>query len=212
VAAAWLLSVTDVARLFLYRYLIAPAAAAPLVAGLLCAIGPTPRWRTTAAAATIAAALCYVAPNYLAQFSLDRRFIADRDEDWRSATAYIRRQNDRRPVLLYAGLIETASYAKSPDPLYREYCVLPVNGIYRLDERRLVFPIDSLKARRLAPETCQAVTNQRGGWLLLRVPDPDADAAIRRAAHLAASCGRRVRVIEEQSFGGVTAARFEWDR
>ena len=214
IAAAWLLSVTDIARLFFYRYLIAPASAAPLLAGLLCGLGATKQWRVAAATATIAAALCYVGPDYAGQFSRDHRLIADRDEDWRSAVAYVNSQDDRLPVLLYAGLIETSSYADSPDPLQRDYCLLPVRGIYDLNEsRHAVMPLPSLRGGELAPETCQAAASMGGVWLLLRVPwSAAAEATSKGERLLADSSGHNWRVTESQTFGGVTAARIESNR
>jgi hypothetical protein len=210
VAAAWLLSVTDIARLFLYRYLIASAAAAPLVAGLLCAACPTRRWRAVAAIATIAAALAYATPSYYTQFSRDQRLTADRDENWRGAVAYLSSRDDRLPLLLYAGLIETQSYASSPDPVLRAYCVFPVNANYRLNGDRLVLPLTSLAAA--SSETCRATADRGGAWLLLRVPASNASSAVARSERLAESCGLQASVVEVKNFGGVTVVRMEVER
>jgi hypothetical protein len=210
VAAAWLLSVTDVTRIFLYRYLIASAAAAPLVAGLLCAACPTRLWRAIAAAGTVAAAVGCVAPDYLHQLARDRRLIADRDENWRSAVAHLRGQDDQLSVLLYAGLIETKDYAASPDPVLRAYCIFPLNAIYWIDGDRPVLPLTSLAA--LPAETCRTIDEQGGAWMLLRVPAPNVPAAVVRCERLVQSCVTRARVIESKSFGGVTVVRIERER
>jgi hypothetical protein len=210
VAAAWLLSVTDVTRVFLYRYLVAPAAAAPLVAGLLCAACPARSWRVVAAAGTVAAAAGCVAPDYFAQFSRDQRLIADRDEDWRSAVAHISAEDERLPLLLYAGLIETKDYAGSLDPVLRAYCVFPVNAIYRMDGDRPVLPLKSLAA--LPAETCRAIDEQGGAWMILRVPASNASAAAAGSESLLRSCEMRARHIESKSFGGITVVRIERER
>jgi mannosyltransferase len=212
ILAAWLLSVTDIARVFLYRYLIGSAAAAPLVAGLLCGLGATKIWRSIAAIAAISAAIGCTAPEYAARFAAESRFLADRNEDWRSAIAHINSRDDRLPVLLYAGLIETKSYAASPDPLLRAYCVLPATAIYDLGaDRRTLLPLTSLGAP-LSSEQCQPLTAQQGAWLLLRVPPLQSAAAVRRSVRLAAACGAPMRVVELETFGGVAAARIDLAR
>jgi uncharacterized membrane protein len=210
VALAWLLSLTDVARVFLYRYLIASASAAPLLAGLICGLSPSPAWRRAAAAAAIFAAVSATGPEYLNQLSTHNRFLSDRSEDWRSAVAYINAHDDYLPVLLYAGLIETHDYASSPDPLLRAYCVLPVTGIYRFDDPRTVIPLPSLHATNLTSVACQAIRSHRSAWMLLRIPEQNSPTAIRRAASLAASCDRQISLVDSQTFGGVTAIRIEF--
>jgi hypothetical protein len=148
-----------------------------------------------------------MAPGYLAEVYRSGRLIIDRNEDWRGAISHLNRSSDRLPVLLYAGLIETRSYAKSSDPLLRDYCTLPARGIYELDDPRPIYPLVSLSATGLPPETCRAIDASGGVWMLLRVPEANSAAAVRRIERLASSCRSRARLVESITFGGVTAAR-----
>jgi hypothetical protein len=207
VLAAWLLTRTGVAHLFLYRYLAAPAAAAPLAAGLLCGLASTASWRRTAASGVVLGALIATVPSYVAEFSRSGRLTADRDEDWRSAVAYLNSRDDGLPLLLYAGLIESHDYADSPNPLLREYCRLPVRGVYQVNASRAVLPVASLNAKNLPPETCRALLDARAAVVLIRVRESESQGAVHKLIRLVSACGARAQVIDSQAFGGVTAAQ-----
>lgn len=206
VSAAWLLSVSDVARVFLYRFLIGAAAAVPLLAGLLCGLAPTRFWRGAGAVGTTLVVLFVLSPRYVAQFQSDGRFLADRNEDWRAAVAYLNNREDMLPVLVDAGLIEASDPAALSDPQARQFCLLPVTALYPLDvAHHRLLAVSLRRPEGFTPEARDAITEHHGAWLLLRARPA---SAARMAKRVRREFSARGACIEETlSFGGVQAVR-----
>jgi hypothetical protein len=135
--------------------------------------------------------------------------IAERAEDWRGAAAFINRRDDRLPLLVCAGLIEAEAYASSSDPVLQDFCLLPVLGIYRIDERRRFIAPVTLSEHSPTPEQCQSAMAHGGTWLLVRCLPQDAPSLLEKIRRRLARCAGRARILETQAFGGVTAARVD---
>lgn len=205
VAAAWLLSITDVTRLFFFRYLTGSAAALPLLAGLFCGGCNTTARRRIASTMAVAASVAISAPLFIAQYRDDGRWIADRQEDWRSAVNFVNQHEDRATVFVDAGLIECREYARSSDPLLRSYCLLPVTGMYAIDRDRHELAAWSLSARGLSPEACERLKARGDAWFLCR-SSPPAEAKNSVLRQLS-PCELNGGIAEERAFGSVTVLR-----
>jgi hypothetical protein len=68
------------------------------------------------------------------QYRRDGRVIGDRNQDWRSAVRVLndKASDPKTPVFVRSGLIEADRLHDSSDRRLREYCLLPVLGVYRI--------------------------------------------------------------------------------
>ena len=212
-AIAWLSTMVDVARLFAARYVIVSAPAALLIAALVTRLPPWPHSRVSLALAMIGLALW--SGGIVPQLRHDGRLIADRREDWRSAITWLNEQlpGRRLPVLVRSGLIESDELRSSHDPLLRDYCLLPVTSLYRLQARQSdLVPLPYSDAGRLEAEVRQLVRERGGMWLVNRASE---ESSARVERHLIASlqtagprrASQRWRVVESRSFGNVQIRR-----
>ncbi len=167
-AVAWLATVQGYAPLFFRRYLIV-AAIAPLLWAALCyAACPAGVWRGLCAVVVVAAAVHQ--GGMVRQWRQDGRVLGDRNQDWRSAVAYVNAHAaDGAPVFVRSGLIEAEHWYASEDPLRREFCLLPVQGLYRV-ERPLdqLIPLPVRPAAVLSPEARGRVLAFRNAWCLVQ--------------------------------------------
>jgi len=165
---AWIATSTDVARIFLLRYLVvsAPAAILLTVLGLRLIL-----WRRVqfAVGLTIAVLAITLSP-ITRQFATDGRFIADRHGDWRSAIAHFNRQpdHDRDPVLLATQLIEADSLRGSPDSALAAYCLFPVHSLYLIDaDPAITIPLPRTNPGELDPQVRELVRSRCAAWLIV---------------------------------------------
>jgi hypothetical protein len=207
---AWFATAGDVARLFFLRYLIV-AAIAPIVFASLCIAGcPSKRLRpicATVLAAALSAMVVYQG-GLIAQFRHDGRVIGDRSQDWRSAVAWINRQLATPNTLIFvrSGLVEAEQLRRSDDEQLREYCLLPVRGIYRLpsDDQALI-PLPTFHSGKLSDASRERLLASGTAWFLL-AGSPEGVAAIERELlSRLASSGTRATIDQRKSFGGVSA-------
>lgn len=207
---AWLLTATDVARLFATRYVLVSAPAAILVAALVTRLPPWPHTRLSLAFVMVGLAVWSSA--IIPQFSADGRVIAERREDWRSAIQWLNQQlpGTRLPILVRSGLIESDALRGKHDPLLEDYCLLPVTGLYRLQakgEDLVALPYSA--AWRLESDTLQLVRERGGFWLVNRASEKASKSLEQRliAVLEAAEPRRRARpkwrVVKSKSFGNV---------
>ena len=207
---AWLLTATDIARLLAIRYVLVSAPAAILIASLITRLPPWPHTRLTLGLSMVGLAIW--SSSIIPQFRADGRVIAERREDWRSASQWLNEQlpGTRLPILVRSGLIESDALRGKHDPLLKDYCLLPVASLYRLQARREdLVPLPSNKAWKLAPETLRLVRERGGLWLVNR-SNEQASRSVEQGliAGLEAAEPRRQskpkwRVVESRSFGNV---------
>jgi hypothetical protein len=213
-ATAWLLTATDIARLFATRYLTVSAPAAILIAALVTRLPPWPPARVPLAAAMIGLAVW--SGGFVTQFRRDGRFLADRHEDWRSAIVWLneRLPGRRLPVLVRSGLIESDELRDRESPLLEDYCLLPATSLYRLQARREdLVPLPYSQAWKLEPDVRQLVRERGGLWLVNRASEKSSASVERgliaglEAAEPRRSTSQRWRVVESRSFGNVQIRR-----
>jgi hypothetical protein len=167
VAVAWLLTATDVARVLFPRYVITSAPAATLLAVLCLRMVPSRSLQVVLGLGLAAFALR--SSHVIEQYQLDRRFIADRPDNWRGAIAYFNEQaGDQHPVLVRTWLIEADGLATSHSRELADYCLYPVTSIYPLaaDRRRLV-PLPRTQSGKLDAATVERIRASGGAWLIL---------------------------------------------
>jgi hypothetical protein len=168
----WLTTQLKIAPLFLSRYVIA-ALPASLLAAALC-VRLTKNVAAQSALVGIILAVA-VANGKLVQNALrDGRLLHDRQEDWRGAVAKLNslladEREQSPPILVRSGLIETDDLPNNPSPLFREYCLCPVRGMYNLRSNN-VFPLTTDDPGKLLPEYRSRLRRERSVWLLVRTP------------------------------------------
>lgn len=205
---AWLSTAVDFARLFFLRYLIV-AAAAPLVcAALVWAACPRGFCRWLGGVALLAAVTYH--GGLFGQWARDGRLLGDRNQDWRSAVALIegRPQSRGWPVFVRSGLIEADRLRTSADPLLREYCLLPVRGIYRLTppDRELI-PLPTTRAGELSGAQRRRAVAAGGAWFLILGSPSDVQQIAVRLRRGWTAVGAQAEVQEAQAFGDVAVLR-----
>ncbi|MCU0978419.1 MAG: hypothetical protein MUF25_04550 [Pirellulaceae bacterium] len=165
---AWAVTAQGYAPLFFRRYLMAAAVAPILGTALCCAACPSALWRGGLAITVVG--LSIYEGGLVSQWRQDGRVIGDRNQDWRSAVAYVReRARADAPVFVRSGLIEAERWCDSPQALRREYCLLPVLGLYRLDQpREILFPLPIRPPAVLSADARRHVLACGQAWCLVQ--------------------------------------------
>ena len=154
--------------MFFRRYLMV-AAVAPILGAALCyAACSSAVWRGVLAVAVVG--LSIYRGGMVSQWQQDGRVVGDRNQDWRSAVQFVRdRARADEPVFVRSGLIEAERWYASPDPLRREYCLLPVLGLYRLDRPQDgLFPLPVRPPAVLAAAARDRVLACGQAWCLVQ--------------------------------------------
>jgi len=202
-AIAWFATAQGYAPLFFRRYLIVAAVAPMLWAALCYAACPSRAWRVLCAAGVVAAVIYQ--GGLVRQWRHDGRVVGDRNQDWRSAVAHVNGPaGDNAPVFVRSGLIEAEQWYASGDPLRREFCLLPVLGLYRLARPvDQLFPLPVRPAAVLSAEAQRRVLAARNAWCLVQGSEASQaqfEASLRKAWQQA---GVPVEGIQRRSFGSV---------
>jgi hypothetical protein len=206
---SWLATYSEVASLFLIRYVVVAVLAPIVVTSFCCACRPTRVERSVVALAAIAATL-YVS-GMAQQYRFDGRILGDRKEDWRGAVELVnsRQEDSDLPVLVRSGLLEADGLTAPHDEQFRQYCLLPVLSIYRVD--RSVQDLCPLPTRRLVgleDRVRELIATRGGAWLLVQGDLRTADAVIQHVLRDLRTAGFSASLVERRMFGGrVTAAR-----
>ena len=211
-ALAWLLTATDVARLFFLRYLMVSAPAAIVLATLAVPLIP---WRTAQIPAGLAVALAALWTAVIPQFATDGRLIDRGHGDWRSAVAHFNRQpdHDRYPVLVTTQLIEADALRGSPDPALAAYCLFPVHSLYPIDaDPAITIPLPRTSPGELDSQVRDLVRSRSGAWLIVGGSAAAVDG-ITQAMQASLSAVRahesEWQAVQRHSFGTVHVLRFE---
>lgn len=164
---AWLLTQLGVAALFHQRYVIAVLPASLLAAALSVRLGTNPA--TQSALIGIVLAVSVYQGGLAQNWRQDGRLLHDRYENWRAAVNVLNEQlaNDHSPVLVGSGLIEADDLQRTSSPLFREYCVCPVRGMYRL-QTKTVLPLTFSDPGKLIPAVREQLKNQQSIWIIAR--------------------------------------------
>jgi hypothetical protein len=165
---AWLATERDWARLFFLRYVIVTALAPIMFSALCCAFCPGRTARIVCASALVVLALHN--GGMINQYRRDGRVIGDRNQDWRSA---VRALNDKAsnleiPMFVRSGLIEADELHDSSDRRLREYCLLPVLGVYPIQrDPQSLTPLPTTTAGILSDEDRRRIATAGEAWFLL---------------------------------------------
>ena len=204
---AWLATALGSTPLFFHRYVIVSAVAPIVWAALCCAACPSGVWRGVCALVVVSAAVHH--GGIVRQWWQDGRVVGDRNQDWRSAVAYVNEHaGATAPLFVRSGLIEAEHWYASEDSVRREFCLLPVLGLYRLDRpRELLFPLPKSPPAVLSSEAHRRVLACREAWCLVLGGEP---SLARFEASLKSSwqrAGVPLSSVQRQSFGDVAVFR-----
>jgi mannosyltransferase len=167
---AWLTTQLHLIPLFHQRYLIVAMPAA-LMAAALC-VRLTNNSALQSILIGLVLAMGVANGGLVRNWRQDGRILHERREDWRAAISALNLQLDTYhqvdiPVLVRSGLIEADSLPQNSDRLFREYCLCPVRGMYRL---RLVnsHPLTTHEPGKLSGELRKLLKLRQSFWLLVR--------------------------------------------
>ncbi|TVS20145.1 MAG: hypothetical protein EA424_05460 [Planctomycetaceae bacterium] len=207
---AWLLTVSDVARLFFPRYLVVSAAAPALLAGLIFSRYPNGLIRLAGGLAVTATLIGHGA--LVPQWLHDGRVIGDRRQDWRGAVDLLRQRTAGKdiPIFVRSGLIEADRLRSDTTPRLHDYCLLPVLGIYHLDipDENLV-PLPFRWRGDFTQPQLDRILRTGRVWMLLAGTPRDITMLRRRLARSPTIDGAPMRLVEHHTFGNVALLHYE---
>jgi hypothetical protein len=205
-ALAWILTQLDVARLFFRRYVLAASVVLPLWSAMMV----TPIARRGLLLVTCLAGCLLIGP--FGRLPAGLPLLVHSREDWRGAVARINRDGEAVPVLVGSRLIEADRWHDAPEPRLREFCLLPVRGLYRLEPRfHHVVPLPYAAPVQLAPDLVSRVAEQGGLWLLERGTGPTVDRVRQQLLQQLRASGLAVNVAVREEYGRVTLLRLAVD-
>ena len=205
-ALAWMATHTDLARLFLYRYVITASPAPILFCGLCAARCPL-RWRWLLFGLVAIAALAD--DGYLQRWRDGRHPIKRPNEDWRAAVHYLDLDPRWRnlPVLVHSGLIEVQVDHFERDERLRQYGLLPIATLYQPRSSHPREPLDTRQPGRLSDRAVRLADQAQAAWVLLRAEDAAAAVLRQDLVRGLQRRGLNLGVAELREFGGVTLIR-----
>ena len=200
---AWFNTWLGVAALGIVRYLVASIAGLIVFAAWVQSRYVSRIYRSCAA---IALVVCTLASGGLyEQWTLDGRWIGDRQEPWREMVAWLneRTESAPRPVYVCAGLLEDAALVENDSAALRDYCLFPVRGIYRIEAER-VAPLPTRRDVRVPADLLESAARQRGVWLIVR-------SRPERAAAIVATIAEQLAAHETEAWqkGNLTVVRLD---
>ena len=209
VTIAWTATVSDVARLFFLRYVVVSAIAPAVLSGLMLRFYPSCLSRVVGSVAVVVALTWH--SGLVQQFAVDGRVIGDRNQDWRGAILLLQQRATapRVPIFVRSGLIEADRLRDDDAPQLREYCLLPVRGIYRLElPAEDLIPLPTSRSSELTVEQVRRVaTAGEAFFLLLGSPRSIARQQQQVSDSLSAQ-GLATSPAEHHAFGDVAVVRF----
>jgi hypothetical protein len=170
---AWLMiptltavAMNDAVRLFYRRYLLAMMPASYVLVGMFVSIPDRRPLRIL-----VAGVVLTCATYWSSAIDLWTLFVAPplhAHENWRDAVSRIN-HNPLPLVLVRPHLIEDDYLRGDTGPSWRAYCLLPVNGPYRIAERgTIIEPLPSTDPGRLDHRQRNALIGAGRAWLLFR--------------------------------------------
>lgn len=204
VGLAWIGTVTGVAHLFMVRYLVVTVVSPILLCAILLAACPRGRPRLVLAAVVMIAAI--QSTGMIAQWRADGRLVGDRNQGWRAAVAFLsgRPDGSQWPLFLRSGLLEADDLGANDDLLLREYCLLPIGGMYPLDAAQWNrVPLPNTAAGKLAASHLQMIRSAGGAWLLINGTERSRRQIQAEAIAAISAAGMNGRVTVRRTYGEV---------
>lgn len=218
---AWSLSILDILRIYIVRYVIGSVAAAAVLAALCLARCPSRSGRWLIFAGTITWVV--YSSGMVQQFRYDRRLLGDRNQGWREAVRYANHDvtETEQPVFVRSGLIEANRLRKSADransnfddqaePALRDFCLLPVTSMYRLRvENERLMPLPATTDQWLTEADREAVLHQHGAWFIYAGRETGFTRLLKSVLGELSATGAEFVVVRRQAFGSVHVAQIE---
>ena len=206
VGLAWILSYTDVVRIFFPRYLIIAALSPVLMSGLLCARCTT-RWGQSVFITTLTGWVLLTS-GPVGQLLREGDLLHHGAEDWKGAVNFVNesRHSHSLPLFVRSGLIEANELTNDNSSQLRQFCLLPVFSLYRIKPMdRVVEPLTTSHSGRLTLHQLQLLRDSGGAWLIVRGDNSALDTTVTnvRRQFPDGTC----RVEQHQAFSGVQVVR-----
>jgi hypothetical protein len=186
------------------RYFVASLVAAMVLAGLVTSKFPTALMRYLAALALMVTAIHF--SGIVAQWRYDGRIVGDRNEDWPAAVAWMLEElpDVGDSVVLCPGLIEDLELAESDDPHLVDYCLFPLNGIYRLRKKELI-PLPTTRRLEVPADLGRQLSQLSAMGVIVRAR-PETVAIIQEKLLAAFRGGRSEKIrVEQRQWGFLSA-------
>lgn len=168
VAATWIGTSTGVAPLYFARYLMGIAVAPMLVAGLCIATIQAARLRFIAVILVVGYA--FYSSTTVWHLAHSGRVLGDRQEDWMSAVVWLNDNYDRGPVFVRSGLLEADELRGETTPLFKQYCLCPVNSSYRFKNEDVLIALPTSRTGGLSAESIEAIRREGVAWFVINAP------------------------------------------
>ena len=140
------------------------------------------------------------------QYRHDGRLLADRTQDWRGAVRWLNGEYavESVPVLVRSGLLEANRLTANSKGQLVEYCLLPVNSIYRLQ----ALPPDLIPLRTtglplLFEQTVQRIAERGGVWLVINAGRESRSRIVTDIREVLEERGFSNRILQSKAFGDV---------
>lgn len=200
----------DVTRLFFPRYLMGTLAAPILFCGLIVARVPSRSWRLGIGFIVVGYAL--LSGGMVEQFRHDGRLLGDRNQDWRSAVAWLNQEYAAaaHPVLVRSGLLEADRLGAEPNQRLHDYCLLPVTGFYQLTAPPgSLIPLPTTRAPELDTSTIAQITDRAGVWVVASGGRKARARVLADVRDVLGKHGLDGRVLQHEEFGNLGISRLE---
>ena len=167
VVVAWLATITETARLFFPRYLLASALAPIIFAGLCLSAVRQVRIQNTLL--TIVLGVSVYQGGTVQRFLADGRFLHDRNQDWPGAAQLINSTDGPfdRPVLVRSGFLEADRLLSNSSDLLRRYCLATVTSLYQIDAGHQFIPLPTTNSGHLDDVALSAIRQRGGAWFVV---------------------------------------------
>ena len=177
----WVLSVTDIARVFWPRYFMCSYSALFLFAGTCCAMLTRRSFRRCFAVLVILVSLVTYGP--VGQLCLEGRLVGHKGENWRAALEWLNERSGEpaAALLLHSGLIEENELDSHASQELVRYCLFPVASFYPLDKSVTSrIPLSTSTVDRLEASTRELLIQSESIFMLFRGPVKQAEVTLRQ--------------------------------
>ena len=217
VIAAWIATSWGLASLYFPRYLIGLAIGPMLLGGLFVGSIARPRWRLVATAVVVAYA-CYTSAAVWQLYHFGR-LLGERREDWRSAVTWLDNNYDAGnsqagnhkapPVFVRSGLLEADNLRSQTTPLFKQYCLCPVNSMYPFKERDVLVPLPTRQSGALSRASIDLIRRDGRAWFIINAPARSHEAIRQQVFSALESAELQVQSSPSHAFGSVHVWRVE---